>query len=225
MINEKIQENETLQKEIKNYNTFIKKIQNDNVVLVSDATASASFNTPLLTIDSPTKQILQSQEDPTKTYLTLNQKMVQGYLDAVNNDGAEKLKMSATTYKKSKAYLETTKEKIDTALLAYTDKPLLAQTPPCTNCSNNAAETNYSTDISAYVQGVFIESYSGDQNSSGTTKSMVNTVTSSEQVLNVQQTYTTDIDLNNDKFSDILMYDANTIYVKYAKQDSEHFSK
>jgi len=53
--------------------------------------------------------------------------MVQGYLDAVNNDGPEKLNMSITTYKKSKTYLETTKDKIDTALLAYTDAPLLAQ--------------------------------------------------------------------------------------------------
>jgi hypothetical protein len=35
--------------------------------------------------------------------------------------------MSSATYKKSKQYLETTKEKIDTALLAYNDGPLLAQ--------------------------------------------------------------------------------------------------
>jgi hypothetical protein len=68
----------------------------------------------------------------------------------VNNDGPEKLNMSQTTYKKSKTYLEATKEKIDTALIAYNDKPLLAQTP-CTNCSNPAEENNYSTDISAYV--------------------------------------------------------------------------
>jgi hypothetical protein len=53
--------------------------------------------------------------------------MVQGYLDAVNNDGPEKLNMSITTYKKSKTYLEETKGKINTALLAYTDTPLLAQ--------------------------------------------------------------------------------------------------
>ncbi|MEI6775073.1 MAG: hypothetical protein WCL18_10300 [bacterium] len=54
---------------------------------------------------------------------------------------------------------------------------------------------------------------------------MVNTVSSSQQVQNVQQTYTTNIDLNNDTFADILMYDSNAIYVKYAKQESEHFSQ
>jgi len=80
-----------------------------------------------LTIDSATKNILSSQEDPTKTYLDLNKRMVKGYLDAVNNDGPEKLNMSASTYKNSKKYLETTKQKIDTALLAYNNGPLLAQ--------------------------------------------------------------------------------------------------
>lgn len=224
MINSKIQENRAVQKEIKEYDNFIKKLKNNEIVLVDDKTISASFKAPLLTIDSPTKKILQSQEDPTKTYLDLNKRMVQWYLDAVNNDGAEKLNMSATTYKKSKQYLETTKEKIDTALLAYTNTPLLAQGQwGCTNCSST--ETNYSTDISSYVQGVFIESYSGNQNSNGSVKNMVNTVVSSEQSQKVQQTYTTNIDLNNDKFSDILMYDSNAIYVKYAKQESESLSK
>lgn len=224
MINSSIQENKKTQNEIKNYDSFIKKLQGKEIVLVSDTTATASFNTPLRTVDAPTRQILQAQEDPTKTYLDLNKKMVQGYLDAVNNDGPEKLNMSTSTYKNSKKYLETTKEKIDTALLAYTDKPVLAQGQwTCTNCSNQ--ETNYSTDISAYVQGVFIESYSGIQNTSGSVKNMVNTVTSTEQVQNVQQTYTTNIDLNNDKSADILMYDSNTIYIKYAKQQSESLSK
>ncbi|MEI8009099.1 MAG: hypothetical protein WCI00_07115 [bacterium] len=54
---------------------------------------------------------------------------------------------------------------------------------------------------------------------------MVNTVSSSVQLQGVQQTYTTNTDLNNDKLPDILMYDANSIYIKYAKQTSENFSK
>lgn len=127
IINTKIKENNTLQKEIKDYDNFIRSIRDDTIVLVKNTTISTSLKAPILTIDAATRNILQTQEDPTKTYLDLNKKMVQGYLDAVDNDGAEKLNMSATTYKKSKKYLETTKEKIDTALLAYTDKPLLAQ--------------------------------------------------------------------------------------------------
>lgn len=127
IIEKNIKENQTLQKEVSEYDEFIKKLQNNPIALVDDKTLSVSLKTPILTIDSPTKNILQSQEDPTKTYLSLNKRMVQGYLDAVNNDGPEKLNMTTATYKKSKKYLETTKEKIDTALLAYSDKPLLAQ--------------------------------------------------------------------------------------------------
>ena len=159
IIDTKIKENQATEKEIQDYDNFIKKLKGNQIALVDDTTLSASLKAPLLTIDTHTKNILQSQEDPTKTYLTLNQRMVQGYLDAVNNDGPEKLNMSQSTYTKSKAYLETTKQKIDTALLAYTDKPLLAQST-CPTCSSSDDNSNYSTDISAYVNGIFVESYS-----------------------------------------------------------------
>ncbi len=77
IINEKIKENQDMQKEIKDYDKFIENMKSDTNVLVAEQTFSASLTTPLLTIDTHTKNILQSQEDPTKTYLTLNQGMVQ----------------------------------------------------------------------------------------------------------------------------------------------------
>lgn len=215
IINEKKKENSQLKKEIQNYDNFIKKLKG-NVVLVDSKTTKSTLSTAILTIDSHTKNILQSQEDPTKTYLTLNKQMVDGYLKAVDNNSAENLNMSKSTYNKSKQYLETTKEKIDTALLAYEDGSIVAQNT-CTNCSNQNQQ--YSTDISAYVQGVFVESYSG------TEKNLVNTVTSPEHVTQVKKTYTTDTDLNNDGKKDILMYDTNTIYIKYAQQNDESLSK
>lgn len=215
IINEKKKENSQLKKEIQNYDNFIKKLKG-NVVLVDSKTTKSTLSTAILTIDSHTKNILQSQEDPTKTYLTLNKQMVDGYLKAVDNNSAENLNMSKSTYNKSKQYLETTKEKIDTALLAYEEGSIVAQNT-CTNCSNQNQQ--YSTDISAYVQGVFVESYSG------TEKNLVNTVTSPEHVTQVKKTYTTDTDLNNDGKKDILMYDTNTIYIKYAQQNDESLSK
>jgi hypothetical protein len=54
---------------------------------------------------------------------------------------------------------------------------------------------------------------------------MINTVVNTDQVQNVQQNYTTTTDLNNDNKSDILMYDSNAIYVKYAQQKSEYLSQ
>ena len=163
IIDKKIQENKDIQEKIKDYGTFIKDIEDNQTVLVDEKSESVSLKAPLLTIDTPTKNVLDNQEDPTKTYLDLNKRMVQGYLDAVNNDGPEKLNMTETTYTQSKKYLETTKENIDTALLAYNDQPILAQTQgTCTNCSTSA-QKNYSTDISAYVKGVFVETYSGNK--------------------------------------------------------------
>ena len=58
IINSKIKENQALQKEIKDYDTFIKKLQDNPVVLVDEKTTSASLKTPILTIDSTTNNIL-----------------------------------------------------------------------------------------------------------------------------------------------------------------------
>lgn len=225
IIDKKLKENEQVQQEIEEYDSFIEKLKGDKIVLVADDSTQATLTTPVLTIDAPSRNILQSQEDPTKTYLTLNKKMVQGYLDAVNNDGAEKLNMSETTYKKSKKYLEKTKEKIDQALLAYSDPDESTTVAQCTNCSSNDEGTSYSPDISAYVQGVFVESYSGSETSSTSTKAVVNTVASPKQIEEVKDKYVTDLDLNNDKKNDIYMYNANSIKIKYAAQESEHFSQ
>ena len=210
-------ENKNIQDKIKNYDNFINEIKEQNISLVAQNETSTILTTPLFTIDNTSKQILHSQEDPTQSYLSLNKKMVDGYLYAVNNDGPEKLNMTQSVYNKSKKYLETTKSNIDNALLAY-ENPLLAQT--CTDCSTNTTPTNntYSTDISAYVQWIFVESYSG------TEKSMVNTVTSTEHIEAVQDEYQV-FDINNDKNDDILMTTDNAIYVKYGKQKSESRSK
>jgi Rieske Fe-S protein len=77
IINQKIKENQTVQKEIQNYDTFIEKLKKNQVVLVNNTTVTANLKTPILTIDSTTKTMLQAQENPTKTYLDLNKKMVQ----------------------------------------------------------------------------------------------------------------------------------------------------
>jgi len=219
IIQKQIQKNKERQKEVENYDDFIEKLKDADVVLVDDDTISAKLTTPLLTIDTHTKNILQSQEDPTKTYLNLNKKMVEGYLYAINTDGPEKLNMTQSTYNKSKKYLETTKKGIDTALLAYEDTPLLAQWT-CTDCENdNEGQNNYASDISAYVQGIFVESTitTGEQE-------VVNTVISTQQIDDIQQNYTTDVDINNDDNADIIMYNANSIFIKYAKQEDEYLS-
>jgi hypothetical protein len=54
---------------------------------------------------------------------------------------------------------------------------------------------------------------------------MINTVISSQQSEKTQDTYINNIDINNDKKEDIIMYDTHNIYIKYAKQENEHYTK
>jgi hypothetical protein len=54
---------------------------------------------------------------------------------------------------------------------------------------------------------------------------MVNTVASAKQIDNVQQQYRIDTDFNNDNKDDILLWDANNVFMKYADQETEHFSE
>lgn len=222
MIQQSQEDNKSIQTKIKEYDKFIRSLPTEKIVLVNQQQSSTQLNTPLFKIDSASKTILKNQEDPVKTYLTLNKTMVDGYLRAIHNDGAQKLNMTTSTYNKSKKYLETTKEKIDTTLLAYEESeqtPLLAAST-CTTCdTTEEMSESYSSDISAYVNGVFVESYSG------TEKNMINTVASTNHINNVQKTYTTQYDLNNDSEADILMYDTNSIYIKYADQQDTHMTK
>jgi len=51
IINKKIQENKQVQKEMEQYDTFIKNLQDKTTVLVSDETISATLSSPLLTMD------------------------------------------------------------------------------------------------------------------------------------------------------------------------------
>jgi len=80
MIENTIQENKKMQEAIKDYDSFIKQFKEDNdIVLVkNDSTKNTTkFMTPIMKIDAPTKHILDTQEDPTKTYLSLNKQMVE----------------------------------------------------------------------------------------------------------------------------------------------------
>jgi hypothetical protein len=79
-------ENKEVQEKIKNYDNFIEDIKDNTISLVSQNEVSTKLTTPLFTIDNTSKHILQSQEDPMQSYLKLNQKMVDGYLSAINND-------------------------------------------------------------------------------------------------------------------------------------------
>ena len=72
IINNHLEENQNIENQIKNYDNFIKDLKSNQIVLVADKTESTSLKSPLRTVDAGTRNTLQNQEDPNKTYLTLN---------------------------------------------------------------------------------------------------------------------------------------------------------
>jgi len=225
IIHDKQKEIQAIESQIQNdYPWFIKDIINSDIKLVKDDDKiNVTLSSPIFAINPSTKAIIANQDNPAKTYLEINKWMVDGYLDALNNDWAEKLNMNQITYDNSKNYLEKLSQKINETLPAFqknsNSKILLADNSCPTCSSNNESQTNwYSPDLSSYVAWTLIQSYSWSE------KSMVNVINSQTQSDlvkdNIVQT-----DLNNDWKSDLLMRDTNNIYIKYAKQNSIHTSK
>ncbi|MEI8091148.1 MAG: hypothetical protein WCG98_02630 [bacterium] len=79
-------------------------------------------------------------------------------------------------------------------------------------------ENGYKQDLSSYVQGVLTST------GSGSGKTIVNVVNNEDITAQIGHNYVPG-DLNNDGKKDILLRDMNTVYIKYADQENEHFSK
>ena len=101
-----------------------------------------------------TKNIINSQEDPTKIYLDLNKNLIQGYLNTLQQDGPEKLAMSEETYAKSTQYLTLLQKGIEKIETEEKNTKYLTQTTTCPSGTCNSTNENegYKTDLSAYVQ-------------------------------------------------------------------------
>ena len=146
--------------------------------------------------------------------------------------------MTEDTYKKSKQYLTDLKTKMDAVQTVSPDtttdttqanQTLLTPKAPAlqladSSCPSGTCPTassenaGYQPDLSLYAQGVFVET------GTNTGKVMINVVNNNEQILQVGKNQI-QTDLNNDKKKDILMRDQNTVYIKYADQESEQKSK
>jgi prophage antirepressor-like protein len=72
LINDKRKEVQELSRKVQNYDAFISNLQKDNVQLVKEETTTLNISTPLMKLPQATKEIISSQEDPSKTYLDLN---------------------------------------------------------------------------------------------------------------------------------------------------------
>lgn len=222
LINDKRKEIDTLSRRIEKYDTFISDLKKDTIQLVKDETTSLSISTPLMKLPQETKNRISLQEDPTKTYLDLNKWLIQGYLKALEKDGPEKLAMTNDTYNKSKQYLTTLQNNIQSIqeIASPSSKILLADASCPSGTCPTAAEQNagYQPDISSYVQGIFV------QTGASTGKVAINVVNNNEQSLQIGKKYVS-VDINNDKQKDLFMRDQNTVYIKYAEQNNNYNTK
>lgn len=184
VIDDKKTEIQTLQSTIKNnYPQFLHDIQKNNIKLVADDTDEKSRSTPLLALDKNTQKILETQEHPAITILDQDKQIANRYQKALADNPPSSLNMDAGTYSKTKSYMNEVQKTADSALdalhnaqnntqtITYTPTPEARQeialaTPPvqiaqgngnnnsCTNC-NSAAQQ--SSDLSQYINGVYIE--------------------------------------------------------------------
>lgn len=92
-----------------NYDEFIKALQTS---LVSDDEQSAVLGTPLFTANEKVISSLIAQEQPEKTYLDLNKKIMDGFANALNTNSASDLNMTELTYRETKSYVENTQKAI-----------------------------------------------------------------------------------------------------------------
>jgi len=206
-------------KEIQDYDLFIQDVQKQKIQLVNKhKDISTSIATPLFKTNEHTKQLLAQQESPQQTYLSLNKQLVEWYQQALSYGSPESLNMTPDTYNKSTAYLDTLTEKIHHA--QGEAKPLLASSCVGSNCPSNSLEAQgYKQDISSYAQGIFVQTGTAINN----TDVMVNVMNSQKVASAIGKNYL-QVDLNNDKQTDLLLRDSNTIYAKYAWQKDTFLS-
>ncbi|MCF7835432.1 phage tail protein, partial [Candidatus Gracilibacteria bacterium] len=175
------------------------------------------------------KKIILAQESPTKTYINTQKKIVKGYINALENNDAKTLNMSELVYSKSINYLQNLDKKIQSvsnqvskysivksdfkAPEIRTNNALISQNTS-TSTTTNPSLGGY-TDISSFINGVLIESYSGSE------KKMTNVVYEKTFTDKIGKNYVQE-DMNKDNKKDILMRDNNNVYIKYHSQNEEY---
>ncbi len=103
----------TQEKILNDYDNFVKSLQ---TTLVSDDTQSSSLGTALFTANKAITDVVKSEQNPDKTYLELNKKIMDGFSNALNNNSAADLNMSILTYNQTKKYITSTRDAVNEGL-------------------------------------------------------------------------------------------------------------
>lgn len=165
------QQTQKLIQQIKDYDTFINNLEKNSISLVNNTSQNKQYNIPILSTDKQTLQILQQQEAPQTSSLKQYKTIIEGYKKAVTNNVPETLRMTPQTHKQVNEYIDKTHTLLDTTISQLkqqeqkikvenkrkTPDVIISQELPnssrCINCNTPGSST---TDLSQYVQGIFM---------------------------------------------------------------------
>jgi hypothetical protein len=221
------QQTQKLIQQIKDYDTFINNLEKNSISLVSNTSQNKQYSIPILSTDKQTLQILQQQEAPQTSSLKQYQTIIEGYKKAVTNNVPETLRMTPQTHKQVNEYIDKTHTLLDTTISQLnqqeqkikvenkrkTPDVIISQELPnssrCINCNTPGSST---TDLSQYVQGIFMPW------SSGQDIRVVNSLYNSALIGDNYLIH----DFNKDQKKDLILRDSNSVYIKYADQNTEY---
>lgn len=188
------------------YDKFLYAVSNNSKSLVSDIDTEISLSSKLFDLKKNTIDTIKQQENINKIYIDYNNKNVEWYLNALNNYSAKELNMSEEKHSANKEYLTNINNKTKIAYNLLDNKKLITQ-----NNQNPWGwwNPNWSyVDVSSYINVIKTPEWSINLDN--------------KQYVKNFQGKTLMVDLNKDKKNDLIMWDQNSVYVKYRWGNNMH---
>ena len=194
------------------YDKFLVAVWNNDTTLVKDNSFDITLSTKLFDMDKDTIKALSNKENVVQKYMDYNMNNLQGYLNALENNSPETLNMDEKVYNLNKDYLRKIKDVSDEAYNIITnntssDEPdiLLAQSAWWNAWNNwwNGNTTTNTVDIANYIDWYTLN-----------TKEWSFLLANRDYINNFQSRFLL-TDINKDGLSDLLLWDAHNIYIKY----------
>jgi len=247
VVSEKIKEIQYIQKQIvDNYDDFLNKIWPENIALIWSDDTTMQRSLALFGADNLSKKLLQETEHPILSYLNMQDNLAQWYQQALTTHNPVSLWIDSQQHQHQQRYFAQVRDTIaagkqlvagintnttatntlstsSRSLIAQqstnannintSSLPLIAQTPAATNntCINCGGVANTAAaDLTQYAQGIWVQGNNGQ---------LVNVVMSNDHIQSIGKNYMSH-DINGNGSKDIIMRDAQNIYIKYANQNS-----
>lgn len=205
---------------IKSYDKFIAQIRNDNIAFVNDEKIELKISSPIFSTNKSTIDFLSKSDSILDTYAETNLNLANDLINWIKSSSSEDWGLSDEDFVEATSLLDSMQlSLLDVADQAWLDvadscgSSTLLASQSCPTCVWWWAGTSTSVlDISNYVRWVFLE----DPESGA----MVNVIKSDEFISKIGDRFFL-VDMNNDDLEDMVIWTNNSVYIKYAKQNSE----